>query len=180
MQSIFYVRHGESESNAEGLVAGQTDTPLTEKGMQQAHEAAEWAAEQNMQFDIIVSSPLIRSLNTAKIIARKLHFPSDSIQIDNRLAERNCGDFEGKPIDDYYEMPESISVKDHGVESLEALHERAMDVLQWLKDDHPDETILLVSHSGIGKMFRIVAEGRDASEFDKTVSLPNATIMRLL
>ncbi len=180
MQSIFFTRHGESESNAAGLVAGQTDTPLTENGIAQAHEAAQWATDQGMHFDVIVSSPLIRSLLTAKIIARKFHYSVEAIKINHDLAERNCGDFEGRSIDDYHEMPESISVLEHGVESLEALHQRASDALEWLKNTYPEKTILMVSHSGIGKMFRIVAEGRDASEFDKTVSIPNATIIRLI
>lgn len=180
MQSIFYTRHGESEANAAHLVAGQSDSPLTENGLQQAHAVAEWASEQNMSFDIIISSRLNRSYQTSKIIARKLHYPIDKIVINDDIKERHCGDFEGLSIDDYFETPESIAVKDHGVESLDALYERAVHFLKWAQEQHPDKTILVVSHSGIGKMLRIVAEGRDASEFDKTVTIPNATIMRLI
>lgn len=180
MLSIFFTRHGESEANALRVVAGQSDSPLNENGIKQAHSVAEWAIEQGMSFDVIVSSPLSRSVQTAKIIARKLHYPTDDIAYEDDLKERNCGDFEGKPIDDYYETPESVAIKDYQVESLEALHERATRVIAKIQTDYPDKTVLLVSHSGIGKMLRIVGDGRDASEFDKTVSIPNATIMRLI
>lgn len=180
MQSIFYTRHGESEANAAHLVAGQSNSPLSEKGIQQAHEVAEWAVAQGMNFDIIISSHLDRSMQTARIIARKLQYPIGDIVYSDLIKERSCGDFEGMPIDEYYEVPESIAVKEHGVESMESLHDRATRFIAELNDQFPEKTVLVVSHSGIGKMLRIVTEGRDYSEFDKTVSLPNATIMRLI
>lgn len=179
MQSIFYTRHGESEANSRHLVAGTLDSPLTDKGRQQAHDLADWISEQGMNFDAIISSPLNRCIDTAKIVARKLHYPADNIIYLETLRERDCGEFEGKSIDDYFETPESIAIKDFKVESLDELYERSKEVIQELQQHYQDKNILIVSHNGIGKMLRIVTEGRDASEFDKTVSIPPATIMRL-
>lgn len=180
MQSIFYVRHGQSQANADRTVAGQSDSPLTGLGQSQARTAGEWALNQGLKFDVIISSDLERARRTAEIIAKTIDFPADKIRYSVDLRERNCGKFEGKSIDHYHETPESVSVKEYDVESLEALHERATRILNTTINNYPDKTILIVSHSGIGKMLRLIADGRDASELDKTISIPNATITRLL
>ncbi|PLS80562.1 hypothetical protein CYG49_04815 [Candidatus Saccharibacteria bacterium] len=180
MQSIFYVRHGQSQANFDRIVAGQSDSPLTTIGEEQARSAGEWAKAQGLSFDVIISSDLQRAKRTAQIIAEKVGFPEESIRYNVDLRERYCGKFEGKPTDDYFQTPESVSIKEYGVESLDALHERATRVLNTIIDSYPDKTILIVAHSGIGKMLRLVNDGRDASELDKTISIPNATILRLV
>lgn len=180
MHEIYFIRHGESEANAANLVAGQTDPSLTPKGVQQAETAGEFAKTQQLKFDLIVSSPLIRARNTASIIAKYVGYPEANIQLKDELKERNCGDFEGGPTESYYSTPETVSVNEYGVESLEHLYERASNFIDWLKKEYADKRVLIVSHTGIGKMLRIVLEGRDAEEMDKTVIIPNATIMRLV
>lgn len=180
MQSIFFIRHGESEANAAHVIAGQDPSPLTELGRSQIQEAISWAKQQNMEFDVIASSPIDRCAQTAQLLAEAFNYPQQKIVYSDDLVERGSGQFVGQPTDVYYESPEQIAVKEYGVEPLEELHARAQRVIQWLAQAYPDKKVLLVSHSGIGKMLRIVVEGRDASEFDKTVTIPNASITRLL
>jgi broad specificity phosphatase PhoE len=178
--SIFFVRHGESEANVQNQVDGQGDSPLTEHGAQQAHEAGQLAAQNGQHFDAIISSTQLRASETAKIIAGHLGFPYDDIVYKEELRERGCGDFERGSSDKYYETPEEIAIKEHGVEPLEKLYERTKKVIDWVKETYPGKSVLLVSHNGTGKMLRIVAEGRDADELDKTIVIPNSAITRLL
>lgn len=179
MADIFFIRHGESQANVDQLVAGQTDSPLTKNGVEQAIAAIRLASSEGLRFDVIVSSPLMRAHDTASVIATELRYPESDIIIKAELKERGCGDFENGPVATYFEAPESISVLEHGVESLNSLYDRCKKVTDELKAQYHDKSILLVSHSGTGKMLRIVLEGRDAAELNKTITLPNATIFRL-
>src|SRR5581483_5723923 len=75
MKKLYFIRHGESVSNVERWHAGRIDTPLTERGRQQAREAGKKAKAQKLHFDLIVSSPLSRALETARIIAKEIGYP---------------------------------------------------------------------------------------------------------
>ncbi len=67
---IYFVRHGESQNNVEGVFAGQrNDSQLTEKGKKQARAAGKEFQDKRVRIDRIISSPLKRALGTAEIIA---------------------------------------------------------------------------------------------------------------
>src|SRR5207248_196990 len=68
--TFYFVRHGESEGNAAHVFTGQTDSPLTARGRQQAEIVADELAK--VKFDRIVSSDLSRTRDTAEVIP-KLH-----------------------------------------------------------------------------------------------------------
>ncbi len=180
MKSLFFIRHGQSQANLEHITAGQLDTPLTQVGISQAEHAAEQLAKSDIKIDVIVSSPLSRSKITAQIIATKLNYPPDRIKSVDDLRERSCGGLEGKPTEFYYNLPEDESVRDYNVESLERLYARAERVLAWLEKTYPDQTVLLISHSGFGKMLKIVTNKLTISAYDKTDNLANAQLLRLL
>jgi len=78
---IYFLRHGDAADKA----AGQSDAerPLTEEGMKQARQAAEWFAKHQIEFDAIVSSPLLRAVQTAEPIAEALNMELGS---DRRLS----------------------------------------------------------------------------------------------
>ncbi|MBU6423779.1 MAG: phosphoglycerate mutase family protein, partial [Chloroflexi bacterium] len=67
--TLYFVRHGESEANAARRYAGQADSPLTERGRQQAEAVA--AALRGVRLDRVVSSDLSRARDTAAAIARE-------------------------------------------------------------------------------------------------------------
>lgn len=179
MQAIYFVRHGESEYNLRHLVAGKTDQPLSALGHEQAKAAGAWAKEHGLHFDIIASSDLQRAFDTACHIADIYGYPRKDIIPMPEIRERDCGDFENGLVDNYYEASEATAIRDHGVEPLSAIYDRAKQALEKLENAYPDKTVLIVAHSGIGKMIRLIIDGRDADEFDKTQTIPNATIFRI-
>lgn len=94
--AITFLRHAESVGNADGYFQGQTDFPLNETGLAQAHAIAErWQAEKT-HFDLVLSSPLSRSRQTAEIIAAALNAP---LELDPLWMERDNGKLSGTKRD---------------------------------------------------------------------------------
>ena len=69
MHSIYFARHGETVWNVENKICGMTDSPLTEKGRQQAWELGRKVKESGAHIDEILYSPLSRAADTAKAVA---------------------------------------------------------------------------------------------------------------
>lgn len=87
---IYCVRHGESESNVTGIFPTDA-TPLTQKGVQQAREAAESLVGLNITD--VYSSPTLRTIQTASIIAERLGL---KVTVDDRLREAGLGKLAGR------------------------------------------------------------------------------------
>lgn len=88
---VYIVRHGQVPHNALHQY-NTTDEDLTEYGVSQAVELSEKI--KNKQFDIIISSPLIRAKHTAEIIAK-----NREIFYDDRIKERSCGSLSVQPLE---------------------------------------------------------------------------------
>jgi len=92
----YVVLHGQTDFDAEGRIIGNSDPPLNETGRAQAGEAAK--ALQGKGIDMILSSPQVRTMETAEIIAEGFGFDKDKITKGLKLYERAFGDLEGKLI----------------------------------------------------------------------------------
>lgn len=93
---IFLIRHGQTEFNVHRRLQGRMDSPLTELGRQQARRMGE-VLKAHMDDPgrwLVVSSPLGRTLATAKIVCETLGLGC-AIETDQRLAEIDVGDWEG-------------------------------------------------------------------------------------
>jgi broad specificity phosphatase PhoE len=97
MSRIILARHGQDEDNANGILNGRRDMPLTEKGVSQAHKLAENIKKSNLNIGLILSSALQRAVRTAEICAGELE--TRHIILDY-LIERNHGILEGHPYSD--------------------------------------------------------------------------------
>ena len=96
---IYAIRHGQTDYNAQGLVqGGRCNIPLNETGKAQALAAAETLLGKGI--GLIVTSPLIRTLQTTEIIAKHLNIGAESILVGEKLYERDFGIYEGTPIGD--------------------------------------------------------------------------------
>ena len=86
---FYFVRHGESEANKNGVIAGGSyDPPLTDLGRQQAMAAQEHV--HNLNFHRIYHSPMIRAHDTAKIVNEKKQAP---MNLTDDLREWNLGNW---------------------------------------------------------------------------------------
>jgi broad specificity phosphatase PhoE len=149
MTKTFYLmRHGETLFNVRRKIQGWCDSPLTEKGIQQAEKAAEFF--DNITLDHLYSSTAERSCDTAEIVTRN-RMPYQRLK---GLKEMNFGIYEGESEDLHpaYEVRENHYLQ-FGGESRDMLRERMVktctDIME--KDDH--QCVLAVSHSGSCRRF---------------------------
>ena len=95
MGLFYFVRHGETEWNAEGRFCGRTDVPLSEAGRRQARLLG--LRVKPLRVIALYSSPLRRALETARIIGEVTGRES---VVDPRLAELNYGAWEGLTLEE--------------------------------------------------------------------------------
>lgn len=86
---LILARHGESTGNAEGLLLGRIDAPLTERGLAQARSLGPAVKGVTR----VVSSPLSRALATAEALGTGL-----PVEVDERWVEVDYGEFDGRPL----------------------------------------------------------------------------------
>ena len=149
-RSFICLRHGATDWNRQGRFQGRTDNPLNEVGITQAHAAAERLRAVSLGH--VVSSPLVRALRTAEIIAAAA---AKAVTIDHGLIELDFGSFEGMPVRE--------TMMQHGANSAQGLVDmlppdaepwgdvarRALaSVSQWL-ERHPQDEILFVCHDAV-------------------------------
>ena len=169
--NIYITRHGESQWNVECKVQGVTDTPLTERGIQQAHELAKKIKESGIKIDEILHSPLSRAADTAKIIAEENGLP---LSLEPRLIEQNFGEFEGhewaKHRGVFHEAKKQFACDYNGGESMLRLGQRIYNLLDELKARSMAEnkTFLLVTHGGIARMIHSYFNSETNEEFSST------------
>lgn len=87
---IFIARHGQNEDNINGILNGHRDLPLTQLGRNQAEELACGIADVGLDFDVVYSSPLIRALDTARIVCKILKIKQQPTILPE-LIERDFG-----------------------------------------------------------------------------------------
>lgn len=159
MKQLYFVRHGETVLNQAGRWSGTINTPLTQKGHAQAERAGKSVVTRQLQFDLIISSPLDRALQTAEYIARAIEYPSTRIDVSELFIERGFGSLEGTPhrlrLDAHYALNEA-AVDKYGGEPFADLQKRAQRAHEYLQICEAD-SILVVAHSAFGRaLFRAI------------------------
>jgi broad specificity phosphatase PhoE len=153
------LRHGQSKANAEGILQGQSDWALSADGRRQTTELAEYWAATGVTFAAIISSPLLRALDTAQIITEHLNC---TLEVDPQLMERKWGQFEGETLADvhaYFGSHQPLSLFDPAPpdgESFWQVYARAGSVLQKLLGREPG-AYLVVSHGGLLAAMHMIA-----------------------
>lgn len=157
----WYLRHGETDWNLQGLAQGRTDIPLNETGIAQAMHAGRTLAvlfqDGERPFDRIVSSPLSRALATATHVRNeidRLSGVSLPLQIEEDLSEVCFGIHEGMPMGDWYHNWIEAGTPLENGESFETLTHRAITTVNTIL--RSEEMPLFVAH---GALFRGLRAG---------------------
>ena len=162
---IYLVRHGQSTTNALGLLVGRSDPALTDHGRRQARSLHGWLDG----VERVLTSPLQRARETAA-----LAMPHLEAEVDHAFIEVDYGDLDGTPLDQVSDEQWRAFESDHthplgNGESLQAVDERvharlnalAADTTSLLHD--PDRHVLIVSHVSPIKSALTWAMGVDGS-----------------
>lgn len=175
MGHFYFVRHGESLWNIENRICGKTDIDLSEEGYAQAEKAAQEILRQNLQIDVILSSPLLRAYHTAEVIAEKTGI---ELRMEERLIEQDFGRFEGTARDG----EEFRAAKTHFIDSYgggESMLKTAHRVYSLLDEitAQNDLVCLLAAHNGLARIIESYFRDMTNEEF-AAFGIPNASIVR--
>lgn len=163
---LFLVRHGQSTWNVEKRLQGQTShPPLTELGRAQAAQAAEKLQE--LSPTSILSSDLLRAVETATIIGEALGLDMRTTPL---LREQGLGEMEGQLTKDLRPQPTPegkhiTEIRWGGGESILDVHQRMATLLQHLRAEQADGTVL-VSHGDAIRVLIAVLRGRTHREVE--------------
>jgi broad specificity phosphatase PhoE len=148
--AFWFVRHGETDWNAQGLSQGNTDIPLNAVGRAQAARAARSLA--GHRFASIVASPLSRARDTAAEIATTLAL---DFTLDDDLREVGFGEQEGQPMGDWYDDWIADRYTPPGAESFAGLRARTVAAIN--RATALPGPVLVVAHGALWRAFRYEA-----------------------
>ncbi|MDR0957577.1 MAG: histidine phosphatase family protein [Candidatus Nomurabacteria bacterium] len=155
--SVFFVRHGQTDWNAQHKLMGAADIELNESGRKQASQTRDKLKD--MKFSAIYASPQKRATETARIIA-EFHKDTPLIFSDN-LRERDFGQYEGAVNDgNYFGLWQISTPEADGTETIRQLEDRIFSFLEQIEKKHRDEDILLVGHGGSGTIIETYFNGQ--------------------
>lgn len=150
---FYFLRHGQSQLNAERRIAGSIDTELTALGHDQARMAADILAREPIT--AIYASPMQRAHRTAQYSAEALKLP---VALIDAIAERKWGALEGE-----LRAARLPGVVPEGAESFEAFAARVLGGLARIEAAVP----LVVAHSGV---FRVLCHTLTIVEQEAPIS----------
>jgi probable phosphoglycerate mutase len=168
--TVYYVRHGQTDWNAQERMVGLTDLPLNELGRQQAAAAGTllgWLDKKAGELDF-VAGPLLRTRQTAEIVRTTLGLDAAAYRQDERLKELNFGKWEGLTWPQIRETdPANFALRQAdpwgfpmpGGESYREVAERVRDCLASIRRD-----TVIVSHGGICRTVLALAAGFAAEQ----------------
>ena len=165
--TLYLARHGETQANREHRFSGRRDTPLTQKGLREAHAVGEIMKREvgtrpGLDF---VSSPLKRAQLTMEIVRGVLGLEKDGYCIDPRIAEIDLGEWDELTDEEarardpaYFEARgnDKWNIRVPGGENYEQVAVRAS---AWVRDIKADT--FAVSHGALTRILRGLFGGMD-------------------
>lgn len=173
---ILLTRHGQTEWNLMKKKQGRADIELNETGIKQAEKTRDFLKDQKI--DLIICSPLKRAMQTANIINQERNIP---IVLDKRILERDCGEFEGKLIEEFdYEAYWSYNqnLKYEKAENIRDFYKRVYGFLDSIKYEYVDKKVLIVAHAGISIPVKCYFEGIPNKETLFSLALKNCEVVK--
>lgn len=153
MTEIYLIRHCEAIGNVMNILQGSTDLDISPLGEKQLEVLAERFYD--IKVDKVFSSPLIRTIKTARAVADKKNLEVVPFQ---KLTEIDGGIHEGKPFKKLMEenpdfanvwnnFPQDIEIE--GGESMRATYERIWDAVLTLVKENVGKTLVAATHGGV-------------------------------
>jgi broad specificity phosphatase PhoE len=180
--TVYLARHGESDWNAEARWQGHADRPLTDLGIRQAAELADRLAD--VRLDAVYSSDLERARATAEVVARSQDLTVRSLAA---LREIDVGSWSGltRPEAErrfpagYRRWLDGGRGWDDG-ETYEDMATRVVETVLRIAADHPEGSVLVVSHGGPIRALHAVALELDLASHRRVRPVePNARLSRI-
>ena len=167
--TIYFIRHGETDWNAQSRYQGQADVPMNETGRAQARRNGEALRALLPEIGGLryVASPLLRARETMEILRTEMGLEPRDYTLDERLKEIHYGHWQGIFAKDMPQIDASgiaersrdtFRWRPKGGESYEDLMVRSVD---WLGDVTADTVV--AGHGGVSRVLRGHLYGLDAA-----------------
>lgn len=175
---IDLLRHGEVEGGA--CFRGSTDDPLSRAGWEQME-----AAVSATTWECIVSSPLCRCADFARVLAARLDIP---LRLDASLRELDFGQWEGQSAAELMQKHPQALAKfwqapyDHpppGAESLHLFEERVLAAWRDITHTHRGRRVLIITHGGVIRII-LRQQRRLPPEVLLSIEVPHASLHRVV
>lgn len=181
MAILYIVRHGETEHNANGIIQGQINSPLTANGRTQANNAAEKLKD--IEFSTCYHSPLGRTTETAQTILEHhnitVHPKNDLMEFNMGILEGEINDhtLHGEEFENFAKYPHRYDTPVENGETYAELTKRFYTCCKEIVSKHEDdENILIVSHGGAIRTLLNPLIGKPLSEFWLSPNVTPASI----
>ncbi len=175
---INLMRHGLTDWNKDQKIQGRTNVPLDESSVDKINKIMPQLRSEN--FDIIISSPLMRAKQTAEIVNKQLNLP---LIEDELLVERNYGKFEGKKVNDikndhpdYAKDKINYDIPGDDEETYQEIAQRLKKFIKQVSKEYPNKKILVICHNAVIRTFKMIIKDSSPKElsgykpsFDKLV-----------
>jgi probable phosphomutase (TIGR03848 family) len=155
------LRHGEHNVQGEICAGRMSGVVLSERGRTEAEAAARQLAGADIA--AIYASPLERTRETAEIVGRRLSLP---VTILDDLAELDFGEWTGKTFTEIRKDPRWQAWASHrslsripGGETMREVQRRVVDAIMEMREQHPDEAVVVVSHGDVIRAALVFALG---------------------
>jgi broad specificity phosphatase PhoE len=173
---FIFVRHGQSQANADGIIA-DSSSPLTEAGIEQARKTANEVRE--FGITAIACSPYLRAQQTAETIAGELGIDIAHITIIDELQERGLGVLENRPKEyegTWYFTDDSSE----GIEPRTALLRRMTECVGIIAKLGESQQVLVVGHAISGfYLMQVAAKKTSLEAFDSPSQMSNADFVEV-
>ncbi len=207
--TVLLVRHGQTDWNVLGYLQGWADTTLNAVGLSEVEAlGASWEKEVAMSVDVIYSSTLSRTKQSAEILAKYLSIDPFEIRLEPNLREFSIGILTGVPSSqlkanqdylniyknwlantDYAQptgpsgMPDEytkhcLEGKEFIGESLNTCRNRVWNALEKIVSENKGKTIVVSTHGGVIGMALCVVTDTPIEKYNKQVP-PNASVIQL-
>ena len=158
------MRHGEMVWNQKGITQGVSNNRLSKNGKQQAKVTGEKTKDIN--FDLIISSPLMRTIQTANIINQ---FHNTKIVRNSDIIEVAQGKFTGtkyKNLTEEEKRQKATRSEEFGMENIDKLYNRCKKFVEETKKNYNGKCILVVTHNMVASMIELIGKYGEYNEKD--------------
>lgn len=157
---LYVVRHGRTDNNDKNVFNGRYDEDINQTGIEQAKIARDKLL--NYKIDLIISSPMKRTIHTAQII----NINNIDMITDKHFIERDVGELTLKSVDskdskEYWKYTDS---KYKGLETISEIQKRVFEGLDNIKNKYKDKNVLIVTHAAVTRMIKIYFENLPINE----------------
>ncbi|NJK78859.1 MAG: histidine phosphatase family protein [Chloroflexaceae bacterium] len=180
--TLYLIRHGETDWNAQGRWQGHTNIPLNSIGQRQSELVAQRLCDEGVSFDAIYSSDLTRAYQTAWEIGAAVRV---AVQLLPPLRELDVGQWSGLtraeiktryPVE-FQLMEAGADLPRGGGETAAAFLQRVVEITEAMVSQHPNSRLAFVTHGGaIWNITNYVLSKNETSPVPRGGHIGNASI----